>query len=121
MAKRYGPAMFCGMLMAAIAGAASADDASTIPPREAVIQSLPGLHLLEPWWSSAVIYGDSTLPMQLDKNGPITGRLAFPAAEILAVKDANGTNVRTRQGRLSGRRRPDAGLRARVEGPVPDQ
>lgn len=70
-----------------------ADDASTIPPRDAIIRSLPDQHLLEPWWSSPVIYRDSTLPMQLEPNGPITGRLAFPAAELIAVKDASGART----------------------------
>lgn len=93
MAMRQRLAVFWGVAAVAFAGAAVADDASTIPPREAVIRSLPSLHLLEPWWSSPVIYGDSTLPMQAEKDGPITGRLAFPATEILSIKDANGART----------------------------
>lgn len=76
-----------------LGAAAMADDASTIPPREAVIKSLPELHLLEPWWSSRIVHGDSTLPLQLEQDGEITGRLALPAAELLSVKNADGTRT----------------------------
>jgi len=80
------------MLALLVAGAFSlgfADDASA---DEAVNvgQMLPGLHLLEPIWSSPVVHGESVIPLQLKEDGAIEGRLAFTVSELLEVKTADG-------------------------------
>lgn len=61
--------------------------------REAVIRTLPELHLLEPIWSSRVAWRESFALLQAKDDGPLLGRLAFSAAEIMTVKGANGEKV----------------------------
>jgi lysophospholipase L1-like esterase len=74
------------------AALAFADDA---PPAEKppVREMLPGLHLLEPIWSSPVVHRESVIPLKLTDAGAIEGRLAFEVAEILEIKLANGARA----------------------------
>ncbi len=58
--------------------------------RENVTRMLPDLHLLEPLWSSPIVYRESLLPIQANDAGPAVGRLAFRVAELQSVKTANG-------------------------------
>lgn len=61
--------------------------------RQQTLKMLPELHLLEPVWKSPVIYGECTTVLQLEENGALTGRLAFPATEILEVRTADRKQV----------------------------
>ena len=67
-----------------------ADNAAPTEEAVDVGRMLPGLHLLEPIWSSEVVHGESVIPLQWKENGPIEGRLAFTVAELLEVKTADG-------------------------------
>ena len=60
-------------------------------PYEAAIEALSGMHLLEPAWSSSVVHRESSVLLQLEKNGPIHVRLAFPASKILSIENASQT------------------------------
>ncbi len=60
------------------------------PNHEAVLAQLPSLHLLEPAWNSSLVYRESSVLMQEDVAESATARLAFPAAEIIAVQSADG-------------------------------
>lgn len=60
------------------------------PAHEAVLAQLPELHLLEPCWRSTRVHRESSVLLREGENGPPTARLAFPAAEILAVRSADG-------------------------------
>jgi lysophospholipase L1-like esterase len=51
--------------------------------------SVADWHLLEPVWSAPVIHGESTVLFRETDDGPLVGRLAFPAEEILLVRHAN--------------------------------
>lgn len=66
---------------------AQAEDPSVLKPFE---EKLEDLHLDSPPWSSETVYRESIIPLQFEENGPITGRLAFEAAEVLAVRSADG-------------------------------
>ncbi|MFO1020985.1 MAG: SGNH/GDSL hydrolase family protein [Planctomycetales bacterium] len=57
--------------------------------RSQTLKMLPELHLLDPVWKSPIIYGESSTLLQLEKDGPITGRLAFPAQKIFEVRTAD--------------------------------
>lgn len=59
--------------------------------RDAVLQMLPALHLLEPIWSGDVVYRESVLPLEESPGGPITGRLALAATEIVSISTADGS------------------------------
>jgi arylsulfatase A len=58
-------------------------------PHEAAIEALPGMHLLEPAWNSSVVHRESSVLIQLEKDGPITARLAYPASEVLSIESAS--------------------------------
>lgn len=58
-------------------------------PRK-VEEMLADLHLLMPAWNSQVVYRESGVLLQVTDGGPITVRLAFPAAEIVDVVTADG-------------------------------
>jgi len=51
---------------------------------------LPDLHLSEPPWASGTMFRESVLPLQEQEDGPVVGRLAFPAEELIAVRSADG-------------------------------
>jgi len=51
---------------------------------------LSDLHLLEPVWASPISWRESTVLLQQDEGGPLVGRLAFEAAEIISVTSADG-------------------------------
>lgn len=74
-------------------GACRAADppAQVVYDRAAVLRMLPGLHLLEPIWSGQIVHRESVLPLEEAAGGPIVGRLAFQAAEILDVRSADGS------------------------------
>ena len=57
-------------------------------PHEASIESLSDMHLLEPAWNSSVVFRESSVLLQLEKDGPIVARLAYPASEILSIENA---------------------------------
>ena len=48
-------------------------------------------HLLDPVWKGAIVYNESTVLLQETADGPLVGRLASPAIELLSVRDANRT------------------------------
>lgn len=77
------------LFVAAALSLSYADDASAGEAVD-VGKLLPGLHLLEPIWSSPVVHGESVIPLQLKEGGAIEGRLAFTVAELLEVKTADG-------------------------------
>lgn len=52
-------------------------------------EMLPDLHLLEPIWSSPVIYGESILPIKRSADGAISAKLLFPAQGIIFARSAN--------------------------------
>ncbi|MBL8850598.1 MAG: SGNH/GDSL hydrolase family protein [Planctomycetaceae bacterium] len=54
---------------------------------------LPELHLLEPVWASPVSWRESTVLLQQGEGAPLVGRLAFEAAEIIAVTSADGART----------------------------
>ncbi|MBS0203009.1 MAG: sulfatase-like hydrolase/transferase [Planctomycetes bacterium] len=60
------------------------------PAELALREMLPELHLLEPFWRSAVVHRESVLCVQDATDRPATGKLLFPATKILAVHSANG-------------------------------
>ncbi|MCC6509903.1 MAG: SGNH/GDSL hydrolase family protein, partial [Pirellulaceae bacterium] len=60
------------------------------PAHEAVLESLADMHLLAPAWSSPIVYRESSVLLQMEKDGPIESRLAFPATEILTIASADG-------------------------------
>lgn len=55
------------------------------PLRETVSE----LRLLEPAWASLVVHRESSVLLQMRPDGPITARLAFPAAEIFEIISAD--------------------------------
>ncbi len=55
-----------------------------------VAETLPELHLLEPFWRSATVFRESVLCVEDNPNQPATGKLLFPATKILSVHTANG-------------------------------
>ena len=55
------------------------------PLRETVSE----LRLMEPAWSSPIVHRESSVLLQMLPDGPLTARLAFPAAEILEIATAN--------------------------------
>ena len=57
-------------------------------PHVAAIEALADMHLLEPAWSSRIVHRESSIMMQLEKDGPIVARLAYPASEILSIVKA---------------------------------
>jgi acyl-CoA thioesterase-1 len=57
---------------------------------DATVRMLPELHLLEPIWSSPIVYRESVQLLQANDTAAPTARLAFPATEILAVHSATG-------------------------------
>lgn len=56
-------------------------------------EKLEDLKLLSPPWQSATLYRESVIPLQFEEGGPITGRLAFPAVELLEVRSADGKKI----------------------------
>lgn len=72
-------------------GAAAQPAAPPPVDRQQVIDRLPQLHLLEPLWAGPVVHRESVLPLIEPTDGRITGRLAFPAQELLAVASADGS------------------------------
>ena len=61
------------------------------PLHEAVLESLPKLALRQPAWQSELISRESSVLLQLAPEGPIESRLAFPAAEIISIEAADGS------------------------------
>ena len=55
-----------------------------------VAETLPDLHLLEPFWRSATVFRESVLCVEDTPNQPASGKLLFPAGKILAVHTADG-------------------------------
>ena len=55
-----------------------------------VAETLPDLHLLEPFWRSGIVFRESVLCVEDNANQPATGKLLFPAVKILAVHSADG-------------------------------
>ncbi len=53
---------------------------------------LPKLALRNPAWQTETIARESSVLLQLTADGPIESRLAFPAAEILAIEAADGSH-----------------------------
>lgn len=51
--------------------------------------TIADLHLLEPAWSSVIVHRESSALLQLKPGGPITARLAFPAAEVMEISTAD--------------------------------
>lgn len=62
------------------------------PQHEAVLEMLPKLALRHPAWQSETITRESSVLLQLTPDGPIESRLAFPAAEIMAIEAADGSH-----------------------------
>ncbi len=60
------------------------------PDHEAVLQSLPALHLRESAWRSAVVHRESSVLIRQTPEGPAVARLAFPAARIISAASADG-------------------------------
>ncbi len=58
-------------------------------PYNAAIEALSRMHLLEPAWKSSVVHRESSVLLQLEKDGPITARLAYQASEILSIESAS--------------------------------
>ena len=48
-------------------------------------------HLMEPFWASDVIYGESVLPIRAEDGAHASARLLFPPTEIICVENAAGT------------------------------
>jgi lysophospholipase L1-like esterase len=61
-------------------------------PRK-VEETLADLHLLAPAWAAPVVHRESSVLLQMKDGGPITARLAFPAAEIIEVATADRRHV----------------------------
>jgi acyl-CoA thioesterase-1 len=59
---------------------------------EAASFLLADLHLLQPAWESDVVYRESTVLRIRQPNDVPVARLAFPAAEVLAIATADGTS-----------------------------
>lgn len=55
-----------------------------------VAEMLSELHLLEPFWRSQIVYRESVLCVADTANQPATGKLLFPASQILTVHSADG-------------------------------
>ena len=51
--------------------------------------ALADLHMLQPVWEGDVVHDESTVLLQESEGGPLIGRLAFPVAEILSVRNSN--------------------------------
>ncbi|AMV25065.1 GDSL-like Lipase/Acylhydrolase [Gemmata sp. SH-PL17] len=54
-----------------------------------VEEALADLHLLAPAWTSPIVHRESSVLLQTKDEGPITARLAFPAAEVLEIATAD--------------------------------
>lgn len=72
------------MLVAWLLGTACliADEPQTIQP-------MADLHLLDPVWEGEVVHHESTVLFQDTEGGPLIGRLAFPAVEIVSIRNSN--------------------------------
>ncbi len=67
----------------------SAADVPVDETRAATIKMLPDLPLLQPPWTSPVVYWESTVLLQEKEGDMLIGRLAFPAEEIESVRSAD--------------------------------
>jgi lysophospholipase L1-like esterase len=56
---------------------------------EPMAPKLEDLHLLDPVWKGEIVYSESTVLLQETEGGPLVGRLAFPASEILSAHSSN--------------------------------
>ncbi len=63
------------------------------PSSDKLSTLLPTLHLWAACCSASTIYRESSVLLQMQDDGPITARLAFPAVEIVEVISANGSQV----------------------------
>lgn len=61
------------------------------PQHEALRERLPTLALRQPAWKSELVTRESSVLLQLQPDGLIESRLAFPAAEIMAIEAADGS------------------------------
>ena len=61
------------------------------PLHEAGLETLPKQALRQPAWQSELVSRESSVLLQLAPDGPIESRLAFPAAEIIAIEAADGS------------------------------
>jgi len=68
---------------------ASAEQPVPEPVAESLLQQLGDLHLLEPAWSSPQVHRESGV-LLVEDDGQVILRLAFPAAEILSIRSADG-------------------------------
>lgn len=60
------------------------------PPGAASLEAmLPELHLLEPFWNSPVVHGESLIFVSDEPGKPAVGKLLFPAKKILSVRRAD--------------------------------
>jgi acyl-CoA thioesterase I len=75
-----------GAALGAAESPAAADPAATRPIEEMLAE----LHLLEPVWSAPIARRESMLFVADDHQRPATGKLLFPAKEILAIHSADG-------------------------------
>ena len=51
--------------------------------------AMADLHLLNPVWQGDTVYSESTVLLQETEGGPLVGRLAFPASEIIEAHSSN--------------------------------
>ena len=51
--------------------------------------TIADLHLLDPVWQGDVVFSESTVLLQETEGGPLVGRLAFPASEIIEAHSSN--------------------------------
>lgn len=63
--------------------------ASSLSADEPKSPALSDLHLLDPVWQGDTVYSESTVLLQETDGGPLIGRLAFPAAEIIEAHSSN--------------------------------
>lgn len=61
----------------------------SLPSLDAIVQQLPDLHLLQPAWSSPIVYRESSILLRTSIDGAAKARLAYPAGEVLEVATAD--------------------------------
>lgn len=55
------------------------------------VESLPEMYLRQPVWRSEIVYRESSVLIESKEGEALQARLAFPAKEVLLVKNAAGT------------------------------
>lgn len=75
-----------------------------LPLHESIMGKLSDWHLLQPAWSSEIVFAESSVLFQKEQGDPPQARLGFEAMEILEIRSAAGTPIDRNQYHLESDR-----------------